>query len=297
MLAALASADALTWTSILVKALTYATTLLAAGSALVRVSLRSLGADERATLARTVVVSALAAGVLSALRLPVRAGFLMGGDLAGATDPMLLGIVAESPLGTSVVLRLVGLTLVLAVLLPGRIAAWVAVLGAVLVAVSFALRGHALEEPRLLLGALVTLHILGLAFWVGAFAPLARAARYRSPRAAGVLAHEFGAKALWVVGMLVGAGAITLVLLGAASPAALATPYGQMFALKLTLFAGVLTLAALNRLRLTPALLEARPAAGERLRRSILLEAALVALILITTSALTTVTAPISSST
>lgn len=292
MFAALASADALTWLSILVKALAYATTLLAAGSVLVRVSMTSLGPDERIRLGRTAALSALAAAVLSATRVPLRAGFLMGGDLAGATDPMLLGVVAESPLGTSMALRLVGLALVLAALLPGRFAAGVATLGAVLVAASFAFRGHALEEPRVVLGTLVTLHILGLAFWVGAFAPLARAARGQSPDRAGALAHEFGTKALWVVGGLVGAGAIALVLLGAATPAAVATPYGQAFALKLVLFAGVLALAALNKLRLTPALLDAAPNAGRRMRRSIRLEAALVGAILITTAALTTVASP-----
>ncbi|MDQ0316293.1 CopD family protein [Amorphus orientalis] len=292
MFQALAAADVLTWVSILVKASAYAATLLAAGSVLAGVSLRALEPAGRAALNRTAALSALIAALFTGLRLPLRAGFLMGGDLAGATDPMMLGVVADSPLGTSIVLRLVGLVLVLAVLAPGRIASATAVLGAVLVAMSFAFRGHALEEPRVLLGALVTLHILGLAFWVGAFAPLARAARRQSPAEAGDLSHEFGLKALWVVAALVVSGGLILLVLGAARPAALATPYGQAFAVKLTLFAGVLALAALNKLRLTPALRAGRAGAADRLRGSIRLEAALIALILLTTAALTTVTSP-----
>jgi putative copper resistance protein D len=50
--------------------------------------------------------------------------------------------------------------------------------------------------------------------------------------------------------------------------------------------------AAWNKLRLTPALLRQVPGAGARLRRSIRMETALVALILLTTATLTTVSAP-----
>lgn len=155
-----------------------------------------------------------------------------------------------------------------------------------------ALRGHALSEPQLILGVLITLHILCLAFWVGAFVPLARAARLDSPARAGALAHEFGRRALWAVALVVFAGVITLALLGAATPSALSSPYGQMFAVKLILFAGVLSLAAVNKLTLTPALRASNPGAGARLRSSIGVEAGLVAGILLTTAALTTLSAP-----
>ncbi|MFC3613005.1 CopD family protein [Lutimaribacter marinistellae] len=292
MIAALASADAVIWIAILVKTLAYAATLIAAGSVLVLLWLRELTADARAALRRAAVLGAIAAALLSALRLPVRASFLMGGALDGAVDPMMLGIVAESPLGASLIVRLVGLALILSVLLPWRTARWLAAAGAILACASFAMRGHALGDPRLLLGALVTVHIAGLAFWIGSFAPLSRAARRETPEKAGALAHEFGTKALWVVALLVAAGILTLVLLGAATPDALFSPYGQAFLLKLALFAGVLALAALNKLRLTPDLFKAMPGAAQRMRRSIAVESVLVAAILATTAALTTLTSP-----
>jgi putative copper resistance protein D len=59
--------------------------------------------------------------------------------------------------------------------------------------------------------------------------------------------------------------------------AALAAPYGQLLALKMVLFVGMLGLAVVNRLRLTPAL-SAAVASGDPertlkpLRRSIVLE-------------------------
>ncbi|MCC1492816.1 copper resistance D family protein [Cognatishimia sp. F0-27] len=292
MLAALTSADAVTWLSISVKAFAYAATLSAVGSVLVLVALRDLSEGGRSALRWTAVFSALAAGLFTALRLPVRASFLMGGTWDGATDPMILGMVADSPLGNSAVLRLVGLALILAVLWRARAGLALALTGACIASASFALRGHALGEPQLILGALITIHILCLAFWVGAFAPLARAARRDPPARAGALAHEFGRRALWAVGLLVLAGGITLALLGAATPSALTSPYGQVFVIKLMLFAGLLSLAAVNKLKLTPALLDAAPGAGTRLRRSIGVEAGLVAGILVTTAALTTLFAP-----
>lgn len=185
MLAALASADTLTWVSILVKALAYAATLSAVGAVLVLACLRELSDSGRASLRRTAVLAAVAAAVFTVLRLPIRASFLMGGTLNGAMDPMMLGMVSESPLGTSVAVRLAGLGLILCVIWRVRLGLWLALSGAVLSSASFALRGHALGEPQMILGALITLHILCLAFWIGAFAPLVRSARSDPPARAG----------------------------------------------------------------------------------------------------------------
>ena len=66
MLAALASADAVTWISISVKALAYAATLSAIGSVLVLVVLRELSEGGRAALLLTAVLSALAAAIFTA---------------------------------------------------------------------------------------------------------------------------------------------------------------------------------------------------------------------------------------
>lgn len=217
-----------------------------------------------------------------------------GGHMAGGhrSDPMMLALVWDSPLGTSIGLRLIGLGFILLILVPGRAGRGLAALGACIVALSFVLRGHALEEPRLILGALITLHILGVAFWIGAFVPLYRVAGGTNQRIAGTIAHEFGNNALWVVGLLTGVGAITLWILTGNIFKALYTPYGQFFALKLTIFSAVMGFAAWNKLRLTPALLNQDQSACTKLRQSVRLEATLIGAILITTAALTTVSAP-----
>lgn len=292
MLSALASADTVTWISICVKAVVYATALLAAGSVLTVLTLRSLPSREVQSLKWLAVGCAVMAAVMSLARLPLRASFLMGGTWQGGTDPIMLAMVWDSPLGTSLGLRLIGLGLVLLIAVPGRAARGLATLGAIVVAVSFVFRGHALEEPRMLLGALITLHILGVAFWIGAFVPLYRIAGGTNARSAGTIAYEFGSNALWVVGLLTGVGAITLWMLTGNIFEALYTPYGQFFALKLTIFAAVMGFAAWNKLRLTPELLRQDRSASTKLRQSVRLEAALIGAILITTAALTTVSAP-----
>ena len=91
---------------------------------------------------------------------------------------------------------------------------------------------------------------------------------------------------------LVAAGAALLVLLTGDPIAALATPYGQLLAVKLCLFAPLLGLAALNKLRLTPALLAGDARARLDLRRSIRTEVMVVLAILVTTATLTTVASP-----
>ena len=295
MLAILLDFDRATAVEILLEAVTSAACLAAAGSATTLLTMTRLDDAGARTAGRLAAAGAAVAAGASLLRIPVRASFLMGGSLAGAFDPAILGMVVESPLGASLGVRLAGLALVsLAALNRPRVrpgARLAGSVGAVLVCASFALRGHSLDEPRLVLGALVTLHVMGVAFWVGAFAPLHRLAG-TDARAAGALAAEFGAWAVWVVPALAAAGAALFVTLTGDPVAALDTPYGRLLAVKLTLFAPLLGLAAFNRYRLTPALRTGDPRAGARLRRSIRFEAFAVLAILVTTAALTTVASP-----
>ncbi|MGB5742172.1 MAG: CopD family protein [Sedimenticolaceae bacterium] len=290
LLDVLGSIDELTFVSIVVKTLVYGTTLVAAGSALVIVSLKSIDSAAKKRLRWLAVGSAVFAALFSVSRILVRASFLDGGTWAGAIDPVLVQIVIDSPLGTSVALRLAGLLLLLALVFSGRIPEWMAAAGAVVVCVSFAFRGHALEDPRVLLGLLVSVHLLGLAFWIGVLWPLHRLS-VRSAQV-GVVASEFGVKAVWVVALLAVAGVVALVVLTGGTLAALETAYGQFFAVKLLVFTSVLGFAAWNKLRLTPMLLAGDEHAGKGLRGSIQIESFLIAAVLLVTAALTTLSSP-----
>ena len=284
--------DGATLATVAVKALAYLGSLTAAGSALALAGLSTLDRGTMRMVRRLGLAGAVAAGLASAALVPMGAVYLAGGSWAGAVDPTLTGMVAESPVGESLVVRIAGLAVITVLFISGRAPRFVAVAGAGIVCASFAFRGHVLADPRLLLGALLTAHLLGLAFWVGAFAPLHRLARHAEPVHAGAAADEFGRRALWVVPALAVAGGGLLVMLAGNPLDALATPYGRFLAVKLAVFLLLLGLAAFNRLRLTPALLAGDAGAGARLKRTIGLEFAAVLAILVTTAVLTTVASP-----
>ena len=284
--------DGATLATVAVKALTYLASLTATGSALAIAGLSTLDRDTRRMVRRLGLAGVLVAGLASAALVPIGAVYLAGGSWVGAIDPVLTGMVAASPAGESLVVRLAGLAVIAVPFISGRVPGFVGVAGAVIVCASFAFRGHVLAEPRIILGALITAHLLGLAFWMGAFAPLHRLAGHGDPKHAGKAAAEFGRWALWVVPALAVAGGSLLVLLTGNPLDALATPYGRLLAVKLAIFLLLLGLAAFNKLRLTPALLAGDAVAAVRLRQSIALEFAAVLAILSVTATLTTIASP-----
>jgi len=103
---------------------------------------------------------------------------------------------------------------------------------------------------------------------------------------------RFGELALYVVGALIAAGVVLLWILIGSPLALFDSAYGRLVAIKLLIVAGLLSLTAVNKLLLTPALLRGDVSALRRLRRSITIELALAGLILIVTAVFTTVTGP-----
>lgn len=277
--------DALAAARIVLRAAAQAAALTAAGTALFLALHRPDAATAR--FARRLAAGAAGLGLLMlAAVLAGEALFLAGGDLALATDPMLVAAVLESPAGASAGLRAAGLAAV-ALLAFGPRALGPAVAGALAVAVSHALAGHALRDPRWALAALVTLHVAMAAWWIGALAVLHRAAGHAPPAEAARLARSFGDAALVGVPALLAAGALLLTLLAGDPLAALGTAWGRLLALKLVAVAGILALAALNRLRLAPALAAGAPPAAAALRRSVAAEAALMVAALLVVAAMT----------
>ena len=289
----LAPIDGWVVAAILAKAIGYAAALLAMGGPLLLLAFgREIEADREA-LARFVrrVTAVCALGLLAvlALRFGIRSARISGSGLDGMTDPTMLGFVWDSPLGSAAVWRGMGAMLVLLVLVPLRTGLFPAVFGSVLIAVSYAQVGHSLGEPRWALASLLVVHLLAVAWWIGALPPLHRAAA--SAHGAALL-QRFGTVATGVVALLVAVG-VTFAWWLAGSPAALlGTAYGWMLLLKVVLVGGLLGLAARNKLRLVPALAAGDPGAAPFLRRSIAWEGAVVALILLATATLTTATTP-----
>jgi copper transport protein len=153
-----------------------------------------------------------------------------------------------------------------------------ALLGFTGVGTALSLSGHASSaEPKAVMGLLVGLHGLCVAFWAGALPQLLAA--IRRPDFRHVLLG-FSSAAVPAVALLALTGAaIAWVQVG--SPAALSgTAYGQLLAAKLVLVAALVGLALWNRLKLTPALIVDQQGAASNLRATIRAELVLVALIL-----------------
>ncbi|SDX62542.1 putative copper resistance protein D [Ruegeria halocynthiae] len=285
----LAPIDGVVVLAILAKALGYGAALLAMGSILFTVLFATRAEASVLRLARHLAVGAALLGLaVLALRFGIRAARISGMGFEGATDPMMLGIVWDSPLGTAAIWRGVGELAILAILLP-RVGQWVALAGSLAIAISFAQVGHSLGEPRAPLAVLLFLHLLAVAFWVGALLPLHKAAL--TPTGADLL-HHFGNVAAYGVAVLIVAGAALAWLLSGSVVALFGTAYGLVLLAKVVIVSALLGLAALNKLRFVPALRAEKRGAEIALRRSISMEMLAVVLILFATATLTSVTTP-----
>jgi len=275
----------------------YASSLVATGGVLFRLIFPGQKDPDRIGLRPLVVAAAWLAVGLLLLQWPLQAGFLGGGTLAAAVDPMLLGIVFESAQGTRMILAASGLLLLHGILIAlGRwryLGLGLSAVGVILVLLAFAQVGHTKDEPRWLLATLLFVHLAAVAFWVGALIPLYRITGKAVPAAvAARTLARFGQAASVMVGFLVAAAVgLSWLLVGGVAPL-LDTVYGQTLLIKVTLVLFLLTLAALNKWRLVPAFERGDPSAAGRLRGSLLIEGLLVLLILFVTALMTTTTSP-----
>lgn len=288
---------------ILVRTLGYAGGLLAVGSALFLILYggrrfpRSAPDAARRVMRRAVWAGGVAAAVAILATLAsvgVRAGRLSGMGIEGMGDPMILGIVLDGPVGLAVAIRLAALVAVAASLLAIRsvVGRALAALAALTYAASYAFAGHATEEPAGLLAIVLTMHLVAVAFWIGAFVPLADASRRLAAPDAAALLEAFGRAAVVGVGILVAAGATFAYVLLETPAGLLASAYGRILMVKLAIVTALLALAALNKFALVPALEAGDERARTRLVRSIRLEAVAVVAILTTTAVLTAVATP-----
>ena len=285
----LAPIDSLTVLAILVKATGYGAALLAMGGVLFSVVFAQRAQASVLRLAKRIAVGAALVGLaVLAIRFGIRAARISGMAFDGATDPLMLGFVWESPLGTAALWRGIGELAILAILVP-RIGQWIALAGSVAIAISFSQVGHALGEPRAALTVLLVLHLLAAAFWVGALIPLRRAAL--APAGADLL-HYFGNLAAGGVATLILAGTSLAWLLSGYTTALFGTAYGLALLVKVAIVAVLLGFAAWNKVKLVPALRAEKPGAAHALRRSISMEMLAVVLILLATATITSVTTP-----
>jgi copper transport protein len=148
------------------------------------------------------------------------------------------------------------------------------------VGLSLAWSGHAsAAAPQWLTRPAVFLHAVAVAYWVGALVPLAFAVR-QDPASALPVVRRFSTGALAAVAVLTLAGVLLAVIQVEAPANLTGTEYGQVLIAKTLLVISLLGLAALNRIRLTPALAMPGGSGGAWLVRSVAAEIVLSVAIL-----------------
>ncbi|UGY03383.1 copper resistance CopC/CopD family protein [Bradyrhizobium quebecense] len=163
---------------------------------------------------------------------------------------------------------------------PSFSAAWIRTAVAMIcVGLSLSVSGHAATaSPQWLTRTALFIHGVGLAFWMGALAPLAVLAWQRKDSLLRVLGR-FSMLAVPAVALIALSGLALAVVQLESFGALIDTGYGNILLAKLALVSLLLTLAALNRLVFTPAI--AREFHRTRpLQRSIALEFVLMIAIL-----------------
>ncbi len=279
--------------ALVVKALLYVTCLTAGGGALfIAIFGRQLSERERRFVVRFTRAMAVGALVLTVARVMTLSAML-GDDLPSLWDRDLIQIILDGSEGRATAVRAIGLIGIAAFSFGTSASQAAAVLGAFAIAGSFALTGHTgsigpWNLPRILLAA----HVLAVSYWIGALVPLFKIASSPEFSRVGAILKRFGNIAALVVPGLIAAGLILLWLLLGSLEAIFTSTYGRLVLLKLAFVAGLLMLAAINKLRLTSGVAAGDPAAVASLRWSIAGEMALAAAILLVTAAFTTVVGP-----
>jgi putative copper export protein len=278
--------------AVLVKGALYAATLGAAGGVFFLAYTRSLiEPADRVAIARPLFILIAVAIAASAARVLVTAAS-MAEDAGGMLDARLLAMVWHGGEGRAAALRAGGLLLAIPTLVGHGRGRRLSIVGAALAAASFAWVGHVRAAAQAAAPLLLAVHVLAVAFWLGALAPLLILTPRLEPRELGAVAARFGRLAMAVVPALLAAGAAVLWILLDSVSEFWTSGYGRLACVKIAFVACLLALAAGNKLRLVPRIVAGDPLAVRSLRRSISAELLVAGLILLITAALTTLSGP-----
>jgi putative copper resistance protein D len=262
--------------------------------------LYSLRGQERVSGAVLPFASLLASTAVLGMLLSLGAMACMTWVMSGASEwaelwPHLEMMVLETDVGLSWTLRMAALLLAgFAVTLDSRwptVSLGLAMLGGAVALATLAWTGHgAMDEGARRNWHFISdfLHLWAAGGWIGALVAFALLLRQAEPRLA-VLARTLAgfatAGAVIVAVISVTGVANYLFIVGPNVAGLLDSTYGQLLALKLSLFLAMLGFAALNRFHLGPLLEQARQTGEHRiamsaLRRSMLLELGVAVIIL-----------------
>lgn len=242
----------------------------------------------RSAIRRLCLYSASAGALLAVAHQTTEAARMIDA-WSGVFDLELLKLAWMSPAGAAHLVQALGLVLVVVALMrPAAATRWLGVAGAMLAATALTLTGHtSVHALRPWLALLLAFHLTVVAFWLGALLPLHRVCALESTAVAAGISASFSRYAILAVPLLAVAGAMMFVML-APSLAVLAKPYGLLVAAKFALFAFVLLpLAAYNKRRATPAMVAGDNRGARQMRRTVVAEYVIIAVVIAITILLT----------
>lgn len=186
--------------------------------------------------------------------------------------PQHLYVMLQASIGMSLLVSVVGFMMLS---MSGRDERILAGIGAVALVAGRVLTGHPVsQEPMLLLVPAMAVHVAAAAFWFASLWVLLRFFRKGPLAEAPQILAAFARRALWSVGALLAVGLVMAAIHLKSFSALLQSEYGQTLLWKLGGVAGLVVLAAINKLWLTPDLLARFDA--RRLKASIRIEALLM---------------------
>ncbi|MDA9289133.1 CopD family protein [Alphaproteobacteria bacterium] len=152
---------------------------------------------------------------------------------------------------------------------------------------SFIVIGHSTKDG-ILTQSLVTIHLIGLSYWIGSLLPLKKMCNIADFKELKTITHSFGNYAVFYILALLIAGSIfSFILIGDISNL-FNTIYGNVLMIKILFAVLLISLGTLNKLFLVPRLDINNATTIIKLKRSINVEMIIVLIIFFLTSLITT---------
>lgn len=260
-------------------------------------------AREEALALRYYIGGGAVLGILAVgINYSAQIGAFSASGIVGMLDYSIHTFLWPSSVGDSVVWRASGfglafigsIFLISATLALRKLAIVLLTVAAVLIAIGFTVIGHSVELNSFA-RAMLFLHVLAIACWVGAFYPLWRLCASADLALLQRTMHRFGLWGIGLVSVVVFTGGSLLWQLFDQPSDFVSTDYGIAVVVKLSLVAVIMFFAALHKFILVPNLAgDDAQQAQQRLKRSIALEALVGCFILATTAVLSSVLGPAS---
>ncbi len=274
-------------TLIIIKFITLSMVLLSAGGAVFYNIYYFELVKSQQLIKRALFITSICALILAMLYLFLDAA-RFSGSIAGIVDFELQKMLLLSHLGVAKLMLILGLAAIISsyrITLKSSII--LATIGVSLVAFSFTLTGHTLENPyRLILAPLLMLHLFVVLFWFGALIPLYFVVKMEVSKRSGKIINDFSKKATLLVPLIFVAGIVmSVVLMNGVN--FLRDSYGQILLIKIAIFSLLMLIAALNKLRLGPDLEQGKPNAARYITTAITLEIILISIVVAGTTVLT----------